>query len=269
VIELLFDPLFRIPLLTGLLLAPLAGLVGACLRLRREWLASLAYAQVAAAGGVLGSLVLFGPALVWAVVLAGAAAAVKAALARAGNDSYALLLLLGWSIAMVAAARGAHGESIARSLMEGQLYFVGADHLLAAVALAAAAAVLLPWLSPRLLRERLFPEFFPANAVPGWPHALGFDALVVFTVAVLTTAMGVMAAFALLFVPAWIIFPLAGSWQRALWASALLALTAYAAAFAAALALDLPFAPVLTLALVLIAPLRLLGLKTSRSSAAR
>ena len=48
--DLLFDPLFLQPFLTGLVFALLLPLYGAYLRLRGEWLAALSYAQMATAG---------------------------------------------------------------------------------------------------------------------------------------------------------------------------------------------------------------------------
>ena len=50
--ELLFDPLFRVPFATGLLLAAILPLIGMYLRLRNEWLAALAFAQMASAGAL-------------------------------------------------------------------------------------------------------------------------------------------------------------------------------------------------------------------------
>ena len=52
-----FDPLFRVPLANGLLLALVLPLLGAYVRLRNEWLAALGLAQVTAAGGVMAILV--------------------------------------------------------------------------------------------------------------------------------------------------------------------------------------------------------------------
>jgi zinc/manganese transport system permease protein len=256
-LELLFDPLFRVPFLTGLLLAPLAGLLGAYLRLREEWLASLAYAQVAAAGGVL-SVLLHVAVVPAAIVTAGVAAALKALLQRAGNDHFGLMIILGWSIALLVAANSAHGEMIGKALMDGQLYFTGATHLTAALLLVVAASALLPWLSPRLLLVRFFPDHFAANGLPAWRHHLGFDLLVVLTVAVTTTSMGVMAAFALVFMPAWIAFRLAIGWRRVLVIATGLALGSYVLAFVLAIVLDQPFGPVLVLVLGLLGPLRYL-----------
>ena len=51
-----FDPLFLLPFVNGLLLALLLPLLGAFVRLREEWLASLGLAQVSAAAVVLGAI---------------------------------------------------------------------------------------------------------------------------------------------------------------------------------------------------------------------
>ena len=50
----MWNELFLLPFLTGLGLAVLLPVLGCYLRLRDEWLAALAYANVAAAGALLG-----------------------------------------------------------------------------------------------------------------------------------------------------------------------------------------------------------------------
>jgi ABC-type Mn2+/Zn2+ transport system permease subunit len=50
----LLDPLFRVPFVTGLLLATVLPLVGTLLMLREEWLAALGFAHLAAASALLG-----------------------------------------------------------------------------------------------------------------------------------------------------------------------------------------------------------------------
>jgi zinc/manganese transport system permease protein len=256
-LALVFDPLFHLPFLNGLLLVPLAALLGAYLRLREEWLASLAFAQVAAAGGVL-SIVLHAPVLLASVLTAAVAGIGKGLLQRAGNDIYAILLLLGWSVALLMAANSPHGEMLGKALMDGQLYFTGWSHFIAAVALLVALAALLPWLSPKLLLARLFPDHFSANRLPGGRYHMLFDLLVVTILAVTTTAVGVMATFAVVFVPSWIAFRLATSWRGTVVLSAALALVAYLVAFVAAIIFDQPFGPVLVAILVLLGPLRFL-----------
>jgi len=49
-LELLWDPLFRAALFTGLVLSVVLPLLGVYLHLRREWLATLGLSHVAAAG---------------------------------------------------------------------------------------------------------------------------------------------------------------------------------------------------------------------------
>lgn len=242
------DALFLKPFLTGLLLAPPAAVLGAYLRLRGEWLAAFAYAQVAAAGGVVGA-VLGLPVTAAAVTAALLAGGGKGLAARAGNDLYALLILLAWGVALVVAANSPLGEIAGKALFDGQIYFTGDAHLVMALAVALACAALLPWLSPRLLRARFFPDHERANGVAPWRHGLPFDLLVVCTVALATAAMGVMAAFALVFVPAWIAWRLAAGWRSALWLVAGIAVTAHVTAFVTALLFDQPYAPLLVLIL--------------------
>lgn len=253
---LVFDPLFRLPFLTGLGFAVVLPLLGAYLRLREEWLAALGLAQVAAAGGVL-SLFAGLPALAAALLAAGIAAGIKGWMQRPGNDTYAVMILLGWSATLLLAANSPHGEELSHALMDGQLYFTGKSHLLSAGVLAAAVLILLPWLSPRLLTARFFPDHFSTNGLPGWRYHLGFDLLAAFGLALATAAIGVMAAFALVFIPPWLAFAFASGWRFGLLAAALLGMLAYLAAFALAVSLDQPFGPVLVAVLLLLAVLRL------------
>ena len=50
------EPLFLVPFLTGLFLSVVLPLLGMYLRLREEWLASLAFAQLAAAGSLAAAI---------------------------------------------------------------------------------------------------------------------------------------------------------------------------------------------------------------------
>ncbi len=254
--SLLIDPLFRTALLTGLVLALVLPLLGAYLHLRREWLASLGLSHMGAAGGIL-SPVLGWPVLLSAFVAAALAALVKSLCMRPGNARYALLMLVGWSMALLAASATYQGELLAQSLMRGQLYFVSTPHLWAALGLLVVVAVVLPWLSPRLQLERFFPDHFGANRISPWPHRLAFDLLVVGAVVLGTLAMGVMAAFALIFVPPWVAFALARGWRAGLLLSVALGVVSYMAAYVVAIWLDQPFGPVLVAALLIMALLRL------------
>jgi zinc transport system permease protein len=250
-----FDRMFLLPFVNGLLLAILLPLLGAWIRLREEWLAALGLAQVAAAGVVVGALFMEPGGLV-ALAAAALAAAAKAFLGRSGNDAYAVMILLGWSVALIGAAFTAHGDELGRALVQGQLYFTGAGHLQGILALALVSAALLPWLSPRLLLGRFFPDHFRANGKANPHHDLVFDVLVAITLALSATAIGVMAAFALVFVPPWVAFRFAHGWSRTLAWSVGLGVLAYLVAFVAAIRLDQPFGPVLVVALLLLAPLR-------------
>jgi zinc transport system permease protein len=248
----LFDRMFLLPFLNGLLLAVLLPLLGAWIRLRNEWLAALGLAQVAAAGVVVGAIFVEPVGLV-ALAAAALAAAVKALLGRGGNDSYALMILFGWAVALIGASFAAHGDELGRALVQGQVYFTGSGHLQGIATLALAGAALLPWLSPRLLLGRFFPDHFRANGKPNPHHDVIFDVLVAITLALSATAIGVMAAFALVFVPPWVAFRFAHGWRRTLGWSVGLGLVAYLVAFVAAIRLDQPFGPVLVAALLLVA----------------
>ena len=147
---------------------------------------------------------------------------------------------------------------VGRALLDGQLYFTTAGTLVTAVVVALFSLGLLHWLAPRLMQARFYPDHFSANGLPAWPHQIGFDLLAVAVIALGTLSLGVMAAFALVFIPAWIAFHLARGWRQVVLLSMALALLAYLPAFVLAIALDQPFAPVLTLLLVLLTPLRLL-----------
>jgi zinc transport system permease protein len=250
-----FDGLFLLPFLNGLLLAVLLPLLGAWIRLREEWLAALGFAQVSAAGVVVGAIFIE-PVGLAAFVAAALAATAKSYLGRFGNDSYAVMILLGWSVALIGGSVSAQGDELGRALVQGQLYFTGEGHLTVGLALALASAVLLPWLSPRLLLGRFFPDHFRANGVPNPRHDILFDLLVALTLALSATAVGVMAAFALVFVPPWIAFRFAHGWKRTLGWSVGLGLLAYLVAFVAAIRLDQPFGPVLVAALLGVALLR-------------
>ena len=256
-IDLLFDPMFRVPFFTGLILAPLTAILGALLRLRSEWLAALAYAQLAAAGGIVAALFHL-PLLLGAVIVAVLIAAGKGLLIRIGNDHYALLVLLGWTVAMVAAGYSAHGDMVGRALLDGQLYFVTVSHLVAAVVLLIVAVLLLRWLMPVLLRDYFFPDYSSANGRHSRLYGMIFDVLVVACVAVTATALGVMSTFALVFIPPWAAWKLATGWRQVLSISAVIAVFCYLAAYILAIILDQAFGPVLAGILVLSASLRLL-----------
>ncbi|MCU0255449.1 MAG: metal ABC transporter permease [Vicinamibacterales bacterium] len=253
----IFDPLFVVPFVNGLLLALLLPVLGAYARLRDEWLASLGVAQTAAAGVVVGSVFSGGVTLV-ALAAAALAAATKALLGRGGNDLYGVMILLGWALALLVAANTAHGDDLARALIQGQLYFTDHPHLHGLLAVGLAVGLLQPWVSSRLLLGRFFPDHFRANGIARPHHDLVFDVLLAVTLALAATTIGVMGAFALVFIPPWVTFRLARGWHRTVTWSVVLGLGAYGVSFAAAIVFDQPYGPVLVVTLLATAFLRLL-----------
>ena len=258
-VTVLFDSLFLVPFLNGLLLAILLSMLGTYSRMRSEWLASLGVAQAAAAGLLLGAFI-GGASTLGALSAAITAAVAKTFLGRrSGNDAYAVMLLVGWSAALLLAANTARGEDLSRALLQGQLFFSGPPQLIGIAVLVPTAVGLMWWLSPRLLLDRLLPDRLTGNGKPAIRHDLTFDVLLAITLALAATAVGVMAAFALVFVPAWVAFRFAGSWRAALTWSVGLGVVAYMASFALAILFDQPYGPVLVAALLVVG--------TSRSTA--
>lgn len=246
--ELLFDPLFRLPFFTGLVLAALLPLIGMYLRLRNEWLAALALAQLASAGALAAGAA-GAPLLPGGIGLAVAGALLKGRLGRAGDSGYALMLLAAWGAAILMAANLPVAERLGHALFDGQLYLIDEGQFFAVLALAVAAAGALRWLSRPLLLLRFFPDFFRARGLPEGRYNLGFDALAAVALALATTSVGVIAAFGLVFVPPWIAFRRGASWRRGLAWAAGTGVGCYAVAFVVALVLDQPFGPVCALVL--------------------
>jgi zinc/manganese transport system permease protein len=249
--------LFGWQFVTGLVLALFVPLVGLLLRLRDEWLAALGLTHIAAAGGVAGA-VLGWPALAAALAAGGAGALVKWRMRQPGNTIFAAMMLAGWAAVLLISANDMHAHLLGQALIDGQLYFTGPGHLAAVLVLAAAGAPLLAWLAPRLMREALFPGHQSGNEAPVRHWHLAFDLLAVATVAVAALALGIMAAFALALLPAWVAFGIARTMRTAAWIAAGVGLCAYCAAFAGALAFDQPFGPMLVAVLLASATLRLL-----------
>ena len=250
--DVLFDSLFLAPFLNGLLLALLLALVGPYARMRGEWLASLGVAQAAAAGLLLGAFV-DGAATLGALLAAAVAAVAKSALGRrSGNDAYAVMLLVGWSAALLLAANTARGEDLSRALLEGQLYFTGTSELAGIAVMLGVVVSSLVWLSRPLLVGCLFPDRLVGDRRPAARYDLGFDVLMAVSLALAATVVGVMAAFALVFVPAWVAFRLAGSWRTAIAWSVGLGVAAYLGSFAIAILFDQPYGPVLVAALLVV-----------------
>jgi zinc/manganese transport system permease protein len=251
-LDVLFDPLFLVPFLNGLMLAVLLPIIGNYSRIRNEWLASLGVTQAAAAGLLLGAFV-DGMATAGALLAATVAALAKWRFGGdSGNDGYAIMLLVGWSATLLLAANTARGEDLSRGLLEGQLYFTGpSDSLEIAVLLVIGLAVLY-LISRELLVARLFPDRLPGRGGSVRRYELVFDVIAALSLALAASLVGVMAAFALIFIPAWIAFRFAGSWRASLIWSVSLGLLAYVGSFATAVLADQPYGPVLVASLVVV-----------------
>ncbi|MBB1127202.1 metal ABC transporter permease [Thiospirillum jenense] len=243
------DPLFHLPLVTGLLLAGVLPVIGTVLMLRDEWLAALGLAHLAAAGALLGHAVGL-PGLIGATLGALGGGVYKTAAQARGNVAYGMMILCGWSATLLIAANSALGEQLAHALAEGQLYFAGAGELTATLLLLIVVFWTLPHLMPHLLRSRFFPRCEHANALPAWQWHFGFDLLAAASLAVATVTLGLMSAFALALIPAWIAFQHAPSWRWTLIGAAGGGVLSYLIAFATALHFDQPFGPVLVAVLI-------------------
>ena len=257
----MISDLFLIPFLTGLGLAVLLPLLGCYLRLRDEWLAALAYSHVAAAGALLALVggLPPGPGGIAAAGLdvfggepAGLAGTGRRlfAVRLAGGAAYALLLLGGWAVSVLMAANQPMAERLGHALFDGQLYFSGSDQLWLVALGVPAALLVLRWLSAHLLLAHTYPDFFRIRGLRAWPTQIGFDLLAALALAVATMSLGVMGAFALVFIPPWLAFRRAGNWRSGLLWSLSVGIAAYLGAFALALWLDQPFGPILAILLV-------------------
>lgn len=242
--------LFLLPFLAGLPLAVLLPLLGVLLRLRDEWLATLGLAHLATASALAGLAA--GLPVVWGAPLGAVAGALlKYFGGQRSNSAYGLMILAGWAATLLIAANSALGDALAHGVVDGQLYFAGPREVIVSVITALLGLHLLSWLTPRLIRARLLPTHEAANRLPAWRWHLGFDLLVALAVAVAIATLGLMAAFALIFLPAWMAFRLAPDWRRCQALALGVGLGGYGAAFALALTLDQPFGPTLVTALLL------------------
>ncbi len=243
------DSLFVFPFLAGLAVALILPLVGNLLRLRDEWLATLGFAHLAAATALIGTA--FALPAIWGAPLGAlAGAAFKHLSGSRSNSAYGLMILSGWTLTLLVAANTPLGDALAHAVVDGQLYFSGRRELLLDALVALIALPALRRLTPRLIAARLFPENETANRLPAWRWHLGFDLLAALAIAAGTATIGLMAAFALVFVPPWLAFRFAPDWRRAGWVSVAIGVAAYNLAFFVALALDQPFGPVLAALLI-------------------
>jgi zinc transport system permease protein len=255
-IDLLFDPLFRTPFLVGLVMSVLLPLLGNLLRIRDEWLAALGLAYLAGATGLVG--LAFGiPTVLGAPLGALAGAAIKAFVRSHGNTIYAMMVLAGWCSTMLVAANSPLGDVMGHALIDGQLYFAGGVHLAVTAALGVIALATLPLVSAPLIRACLLPRLELANRLPAWRWHLSFDALVALGMAVGAGTLGLMAAFAMAFVPPLVAFRAARNWRRCQWLSIMVGVATYVLAFVLALVFDQPFGPALVAVLTVAAILSL------------
>jgi zinc transport system permease protein len=248
---ILTDPLFRLPFATGLVLAAGLPLLGLYLRLRGDWLAVLGIGQLAGCGALVASL--FGlPGL-----LGGLLAGAGAVWLRGGHADAAvhvLMLLAGWALTLLVLANHPAAEPVGQALFDGQLYFSGPSHAFAALLAGLAGVAVLARGGRVLLLARVHPAL-GAGSAEAARVGRRFDLLVGLSVGVALLSLGVMAAFALTWLPAWAAFDRASHWRAALWTAAAIGSVAYIAAFALALVADQPFGPVcvlVTLALALV-----------------
>lgn len=247
----MWNDLFLIPFLTGLGLAVLLPLLGCYLRLRDEWLAALAYSHVAAAGALLALVAGVAP-VIGGMAAAGLAGGGKRFFARrlSGGASYALLMLGGWSLAVLVAANQPLAERLGHALFDGQLYFAGGEQLAMVCVAGVAGLAILRLLSRHLLLAHVYPDLFRIRGLKAWPIQSGFDLLAALLLALATMSMGVMGAFALVFIPPWLAFRRGRNWRNGLRQALLIGVLSYVLAFLAALGLDQPFGPILALLLI-------------------
>lgn len=247
------NELFLLPFLTGLALAAMLPVLGCYLRLRDEWLAALAYSHVAAAGALLALVAGMAPAL-GGMAAAGLAGGGRRLFSnRLGGGACDALLLVGsWAAAVLLAANHPLAERLGHALFDGQLYFAGSPQLWLAIGGGVAAVLMLRLFSRQLLLARIYPDLFRLRGERAWPIQTGFDLLAALCLALATMILGVMGAFALVFIPPWLAFRRGANWRSGLWRALLFGVLAYLAAFALALSLDQPFGPVLALLLVLL-----------------
>ena len=240
------DSIFYLPLLSGTLAALVLAWCGLLLRLRSESLAALSYAQAGGLGMVAAPL-LGWPTLPGTLLGAAAAALVKPWLARSA-DGLIVLLLATWGLSLLLVANLPSGEYIGRMLIDGQLYFTRLEHAIGLAIGLLVASVLLPGLSRRIQRELLFPSQ-PMSRM----HSLLIEFILAGCLALAAASIGVMAAFALAFIPARIAFRFASRWSHAVMLALVLGLLAHLVAFFLALHFDQPYGPVLTLILLVAA----------------
>ncbi|MDR2507925.1 MAG: metal ABC transporter permease [Candidatus Accumulibacter sp.] len=249
-----FDPLFFDPFLTGCAFGIVLPLLGVYLRLRGEWLAALAFAQISAPGALLAAL-LGAPSIAGGIAAAVLAVVFKqtfeGAARKARGTIYAILFLSGWSVSVLLVVNLPVAERMGHALFDGQLYFTGRAHLVNAFILTAVVFVFLRFVSKNLLLSHFFPDFFRARGLSERRAHCAFDLAVAIALALATASIGVMAAFALVFIPPLIAFKWGANWRRSTVIAVVSGGFAHVAAFLLAIALDQPYGPLLTLLLII------------------
>lgn len=257
--DMLFDPLFYSPWCTGLFLSITLPLLGIYLRLRNEWLAALGLAQMSAAAGLIGyglgiPLFVMGP-------VGGITMAFIKHFSASDNTGYALMILAGWAITFLLAANTSLGESISQALIDGQIYFVQSTQAVATATLMFFSLLLLRQLAPHLLRAELFPHYEKLNKENTYRWHLGFDLLVAIAMGIATASVGLMTAFAMVFIPAWVAFKISASWKKAHWIALSFNLAAFIIGFTLAILADQPYGPTQVACHLILAILVLLAAK--------
>ena len=163
-----------------------------------------------------------------------------------------LILLAGWAAGILITSNQPLAERLGHALFDGQLYFADQTQFITALLACLLALALLYRLSSRLLLAQLYPDFFRMRGLAAWPIHLGFDLLAALLLALATMIIGVMASFALVFIPPWLAARRAGTWRQGIRAASLLASLIYTLAFFIALYLDQAFGAVFALSLILL-----------------
>jgi zinc transport system permease protein len=153
-------------------------------------------------------------------------------------------------VAVLLAANHPLAERLGHALFDGQLYFSSSEQLWLVAGGSLIALAILRALAKHLLLAHVYPDFFRLRGLHAWPTQSGFDVLAALLLALATMSIGVMGAFALVFIPPWLAFRRAPNWRRGLLLAQVIGVLAYIAGFLLALGLDQPFGPVLALLLI-------------------
>jgi len=151
---------------------------------------------------------------------------------------------------VLVAANQPLAERLGHAMFDGQLYFADSVQLALVWVAGLSGLLVLGVLSKRLLLAHVYPDFFRVRGLKTWPIEGGFDVLAALLLAMATMNLGVMGAFALVFIPPWLAFRRGRNWRAGLWLALLIGVLSYVLAFLVALGLDQPFGPLLALLLI-------------------